>query len=112
MNKDFIYNRRKELGLTQDDVARACGVTKTTVCKWEAGEIRNMRGNRIQRLAEVLQVSPLAIIGYSPGADIAINDKERELIIHFRKQPAAVQEAILRMLGIEVGEKGSGVSAS
>ena len=38
-----LYERRKELGLTLEDVGNIVGVTKSTVKKWESGYIENMR---------------------------------------------------------------------
>lgn len=35
---DFIYNKRKALGLTQDELGRKLGVTNKAVSKWETGE--------------------------------------------------------------------------
>ena len=51
--------RRKELNLTLDEVAKAVGVSKATVFRWESGEIDNMRRDRIAALARILQVSPI-----------------------------------------------------
>lgn len=100
MNKDLIYKRRTELGLTQQQVADACGVSKATVSQWESGQITNMKHNRIAKLSVVLQLSPLELMGFSSSKDLAILDDEIELILAFRKQPAAVQDAIKRMLGL------------
>lgn len=61
--KDVIKNRRIELGLTQEDVARFVRVSDATVSRWESGHIENMGVTRIQRLAEVLQLSPSQIMG-------------------------------------------------
>ncbi len=33
-----IYSLRKERGMTQDDLASACGVSRQSVSKWETGE--------------------------------------------------------------------------
>ena len=35
---EFIYTKRKSLGLTQDDLGRRLGVTNKAVSKWETGE--------------------------------------------------------------------------
>ena len=58
-----ISARRKELGLTLDEVAAFVGVNKGTVSRWESGEIDNMRRDKIAKLAKVLKVSPLFIMG-------------------------------------------------
>ena len=34
---NLIYDRRKELGLTLEEVGNAVGVSKSTVKKWENG---------------------------------------------------------------------------
>lgn len=59
---DLIYNRRKELGLTMEEVGNAVGVNKSTVKKWESGDISNMRRDKIALLAKVLQISPIKLI--------------------------------------------------
>ncbi len=57
-----INQRRKELGLTLENIANHVGVSKGTVKKWEDGHIKNMKRDKIMLLAETLQVSPLDIL--------------------------------------------------
>ncbi len=57
-----IYKRRKELNLTLEEIARVIGVSKSTVKKWEAGYIKNMRRDKIVKLATALNVSPIEIL--------------------------------------------------
>ncbi len=64
---EFIAQRRKELGLTLEEVGKACGVGKSTVKKWEDGFISNMKRDKIADLAKILNVSPLDLIGEEPG---------------------------------------------
>ncbi len=59
---DAIHARRQQLGLTLEDIGKAVGVGKSTVKKWETGFISNMRRDRINALAKVLQVSPLVLV--------------------------------------------------
>lgn len=72
---EFILNRRKELGLTLEEVGNAVGVSKSTVKKWENGYISNMRRDKIENLARVLQISPVRLL----------NVKER--IMHIDDEP-------------------------
>ncbi len=57
-----IYERRRELNLTLEDVGKAVGVSKSTVKKWESGFIKNMRRDKIILLAKILKVSPIDIL--------------------------------------------------
>ncbi len=59
---DKIKNRRLELNLTLEEVAKAVGVAKSTVKKWESGQIASMRQSKIEALAKILQVSPIFLI--------------------------------------------------
>ena len=61
----LLRERRLELGLTQLEVAQRIGVSEATISRWESGDIANMRRDRIAALAEVLQISPLQIMGMS-----------------------------------------------
>ena len=63
MTKLNINKRRKELGLTLAEIGNYVGVAKSTVKKWETGYIGNMKRDKIALLAEILQVSPLLVIG-------------------------------------------------
>lgn len=67
MDKFDIYARRKELGLTLEEIGKACNVSKSTVKKWESGFIENMKRDKIALLADVLKVSPLEIMGANPN---------------------------------------------
>lgn len=60
---EIIYNRRKELGFTLEEIGNAVGVSKSTVKKWENGFIANMRRDKIEKLAKVLQISPITLLG-------------------------------------------------
>lgn len=61
--KDVIRIRRRELNLTLEQIANACGVGKSIVAKWERGEVTNIKRDNIVALADVLRVSPLVIMG-------------------------------------------------
>lgn len=60
---------RKQKGLTLEDVARFVGVGKSTVKKWESGAIKNMRRDKIRKLAECLGVTPAYLTDWEDGAE-------------------------------------------
>lgn len=59
-----LKNRRKELNMTLLEVAKRVGVSEGTVQRWESGNIKNLRHERIAKLADVLDVSPAALMGW------------------------------------------------
>lgn len=77
-----LENRRKELGLTLEEVGNYVGVSKSTVKKWETGSIDNMKRDKIALLAQILQVSPLTILGIEEKPDEAGLDEN--IIIYHR----------------------------
>ena len=57
-----MFNRRKELGLTLEEVGDAVGVGKSTVRRWENGMIKNMGRDKIAALARVLQMNAVDFV--------------------------------------------------
>lgn len=53
-----LKQRRMELGLTMLDVAKLVGVSEATISRYESGNIKNMRRDRIEKYAKALKVSP------------------------------------------------------
>ena len=53
-----LKQRRMELGLTMLDVAKLVGVSEATISRYESGNIKNMRRDRIEKYAKALRVSP------------------------------------------------------
>ena len=64
-----IRTLRKKRGLTLEAVGEHVGVGKSTVRKWENGDIKNMRRDKIALLAEALGVSPGYLMGWEESED-------------------------------------------
>ena len=60
-----IYRHRKDLHLTQDDLARHLGVTKASVSKWETGQ-SYPDVELLPRIAAYFDVTVDALLGYEP----------------------------------------------
>lgn len=66
---EYIYNKRKSLGLTQEELGRRLGVTNKAVSKWEVGET----------LPDITMLYPLAtVLGVSVDELLSYTDKEKE----------------------------------
>ncbi|AKL96662.1 putative phage repressor [Clostridium aceticum] len=67
--KDKVKNRRLELGLTLEEVAKIVGVSAPTIQRYETGEIKNIRRDKIKLLADALQVSPAYLMDWDELTD-------------------------------------------
>lgn len=76
---------RKQKGLTLEQVGNAVGVGKSTVRKWETGDIANMRRDKIAKLANILGCSPAFLMGW--------DDKQIETSTILSKETLKVAEA-------------------
>lgn len=68
---------RIKQGLTLEEVGNIVGVGKSTVRKWECGQIANMRRDKIALLAKALKVTPGYLMGWSDDPD-APKEETRE----------------------------------
>lgn len=71
-----LKKRRKELGLTLLQIAEEMNVSEATVQRWESGNIKMLRHERIAKLAQILKVPPASLMGWEtndfPGDIIPI----------------------------------------
>lgn len=79
------------LGLTVQQVADACGVSKSTVSRWENGIIKNMRRNSVMRLAYILGISPFELLGEDDG-------KLDELCYAYKRLNKEQQKKVIRYM--------------
>ena len=64
-----IYMLRKRHNMTLEEVGNAVGVSKSTVRKWESGEIANMRRDKIATLARAIHTTPEYLMGWTDDQD-------------------------------------------
>lgn len=91
---DIIRNRRKELNMTQGDLADLVNTTKATVSRWESGDIHKMKRPMIAALARVLQLDPLIFL---QREEVLMPDEER-LVSAYRQASSEIRDAALAML--------------
>ena len=102
-----IKELRSRLGLTLEEVGAQVGVSKATVQRWESGDIKNMRRDKIAKLAACLGTTPGELVGWTQSPDsstdemltIQVTPHEHTLVVAYRSNPA-MQPAVNRLLGI------------
>lgn len=67
-----IRDRRIALELTLDELGKRVGVGASTVRKWETGYIKDMRSDKIQRVADALDVTPAYLMGWDESQNISV----------------------------------------
>jgi transcriptional regulator with XRE-family HTH domain len=55
--------RRLELGMTLEEVARAVGVKKPTILRYENGVIKNIKIPMVKKIAAALNTTPTDLMG-------------------------------------------------
>lgn len=60
-----IKTRRKQLGLSAEQVAAELGVSPATVYRYESSEIMNMRIDKLEPIAKALHTSPSYLMGWT-----------------------------------------------
>ena len=81
-----IKYRRKELGLTADQVADALGVSRATVYRSECSDIEKLPVNILEPLSKVLRCSPSYLMGWndtSTAATPALSPDREELLANY-----------------------------
>ena len=61
---ETIRRRREELDLTLLDIAKKVGVSEATIQRYESGKIKNIRQDKIVKLAAALKFTPAELLGW------------------------------------------------
>ena len=78
--KDLIRSRRLELNMTMEEVATKIGVSTPTIQRYESGNIKNVRRDKIALLANALNCSPEYLMGWTEREE-KIQDLVEKMIL-------------------------------
>lgn len=94
-----IKQIRKSKGMSLEQVGDIVGVGKSTVRKWETGDIANMRRDKIAKLANALGVEPSYLMGWTEDAPTSIlTADELRMLKAYRKALPVIRDAAVQML--------------
>jgi len=68
-----IKNLRIACEMTLLDLGRKVGVGASTVRKWETGFIKDMRSDKLQKVAIALNVTPAYLMGWDESQTVSID---------------------------------------
>lgn len=69
----LIKQKRKELGLSMEELGKKVGVSKVSIKKWEDGDVEKISTQYIKKLSEILNVSPIELLAYNFDNDLEFN---------------------------------------
>lgn len=81
---DRIKRRRKELGLSADQVAEAIGVSRANYYRYESSDVGKLPSNVLIPLARVLRCTPSYLIGWDENVSVPLPHEEpvRDILIY------------------------------
>lgn len=65
-----IKLRRKELKISADDLANAVGVSRSTIFRYEKGDIEKVGPEVLKKIADKLRISPAELMGWSDETSV------------------------------------------
>ena len=108
LNIKYMNDRKKELGFTNKKLAEESGVPMGTISKITAGLIADPKLGTLQAIASALKctlddlsVSEETNKSSERNSEFVASELEKKLILRFRGSGTEMQDALLRMLGIE-----------
>lgn len=74
-----IKERRKQLGMSADEVAAKLDVSRSTIFRYENGHIEKVPANVLERLAEILKTTPTYLMGWDDDSNASSSHKLDDL---------------------------------
>lgn len=93
-----IRKRRKQLGISQKELAEKIGVSNGRVSNWEQG-LNRPDADLLAVICEALDVSPSSLLGVHLMGMEDLDDTERKIIRAYRKKKD-LQKPVQILLGI------------
>ena len=99
-----IKQRRKEIRMSADKLGEILGKDRSTIFRYEKGDIENLPLDILQPIAEALMTTPEYLMGWSdndkktPSEYDDLSEGEKELIDLFRQVPEDQQQLVLGMI--------------
>lgn len=91
---ELIYQQRKKMKLTLENLGNICSVPKSTVSRWENGKIKKISRDNQEKLCIALHIDP--VVFYQK--EEILSREELALITAYRNADSRAREDALIML--------------
>ena len=91
---ELIQYQRKKLNFTLEDVGRVCNVPRSTVYRWEQGQIRKIARDKQEALCNMLGIDPVVFF----FREEALSRDEMKMLIAYREADKRAKEDAIKML--------------
>ena len=94
---DRIKSRRKHLGMSAEDLAKRIGKDRSTVFRYEKGDIENLPLDILEPIAKALGTTPQYLMGWEEVQKK--NDTLADIVLELRRDEdfLSIVEAIYKM---------------
>lgn len=98
-----IKQRRKELGMSADKLGEILGKDRSTIFRYEKGDIENLPLDILQPIAKALMTTPQYLMGWSDNKkatapeELELSEGEKMILALFRQIPEDQQQVFLEM---------------
>ena len=90
-----IRRRRKELGLTTEELGHMIGVQRAAITKYEKG-YTDLKAGQVKAIADALQISPVLLLSDDDSPELS--DDELCLIHAYRSADPSARKFALQIL--------------
>ena len=91
-----IKARRKELGLTTEELGRMIGVQRSAITKYEKNRV-DLKSKQINQIAEALQINPALLLS---DDDTTYNADDDYIVTMYHSLPSAGKDYVHQQLRI------------
>ncbi len=93
-----MRNRRQQLGLTLEEVAKSVGISRQTMSRYETGIIGNIPSDKIEAVALALETTPAYLMGWEEAEEEELDNQLVSMLTKLTPTEAAKVEAFVQGL--------------
>ena len=106
-----IKQRRLELKMSADKLGEILGKDRSTIYRYEKGDIENLPLDILEPIATALGTTPAYLMGWkddqqkNSSDEIKLTEGEKMLLDLFRQVPEEQQQLVLQMISVALNNK-------